>query len=77
MFLAVNKDGNILLNGQITDEDGLRAASKEALSKNADSQAIISADVDAAYGKVVKVIDILKSSGVERFAVQIEREETK
>jgi biopolymer transport protein ExbD len=75
--VAVNKDGNILLNGNITDEDGLRLAAKEALSKDAESQAIISADVTAAYGKVVKVIDILKSNGIEKFAVQIEREEKK
>ena len=75
--VAVNKDGNILLNGQIADEQSLSVAAKEALSKDVDSQAIISADVDAAYGKVVKVIDILKTAGVERFAVQIEREEKK
>lgn len=75
--VAVNKDGNILLNGQITDDEGLRVATKEALSKDADSQAIISADVEAAYGKVVRVIDILKSSGLEKFAVQIEKEEKK
>jgi biopolymer transport protein ExbD len=75
--VAVNKDGNILLNGQITDEDGLRLAAKEALGKDPQSQAIVSADVEAAYGKVVKVIDILKTSGVDRFAVQIEKEEKK
>ncbi|MBL7555994.1 MAG: biopolymer transporter ExbD [Bdellovibrionaceae bacterium] len=75
--VAVNKDGNILLNGQITDEDGLREAAKEALGKDPNSQAIISADVEAAYGKVVRVIDILKTNGVERFAVQIEKEEKK
>ncbi|MBL7546077.1 MAG: biopolymer transporter ExbD [Bdellovibrionaceae bacterium] len=75
--VAVNKDGNILLNGQITDEEGLRVAAKDALSKDADSQAIISADIEAAYGKVVRVIDLLKTSGVERFAVQIEKEEKK
>lgn len=75
--VAVNKDGNILLNGQITDEDGLRIAAQEALGKDPESQAIISADVEAAYGKVVRVIDILKTNGVERFAVQIEKEEKK
>jgi|JI10StandDraft_1071094.scaffolds.fasta_scaffold1524967_2 biopolymer transport protein ExbD len=75
--VAVNKDGNILLNGQITDEEGLRVAAKEALGKDPTSQAIISADVEAAYGKVVRVIDLLKSNGVERFAVQIEKEEKK
>jgi biopolymer transport protein ExbD len=73
--VAINKDGNILLNGQITDDEGLKAAIKETLSKSQDAQAIISADVDVKYGRVVKVIDLLKSSGLEKFAVQIEREQ--
>lgn len=75
--VAVNKDGNILLNGQLTDEAGLAQATKDTLAKNTEAQAIISADVEAAYGKVVKVIDILKTAGLEKFAVQIEREEKK
>ena len=72
--VAVNRDGNILLNGVLTDEEGLKAAAVEALKQNADAQAIISADVDVAYGRVVKVIDTLKSNGLEKFAVQIEKE---
>jgi biopolymer transport protein ExbD len=72
--VAVNRDGNILLNGVLTDEEGLKAAAVEALKQNTDSQAIISADVDVAYGRVVKVIDLLKTSGLEKFAVQIEQE---
>jgi len=75
--IAVNRDGNLLLNGALIDDEGLRKASAEALAQNADSQAIISADVEVAYGKVVHVIDLLKSSGLNRFAVQIEKEEPK
>ncbi len=72
--VAINKDGNILLNGQITDEEGLKSAIKSTLAQSQDAQAIISADVDVKYGRVVKVMDLLKSSGLEKFAVQIERE---
>ncbi len=72
--VAINRDGNILLNGAITDDEGLKAAALEALKTNPDAQAIITADVDVSYGRVVKVIDILKTSGLEKFAVQIEPE---
>jgi biopolymer transport protein ExbD len=72
--VAVNRDGNILLNGVLTDDEGLKTAAVEALKQNTDSQAIISADVDVPYGRVVKVIDLLKTSGLEKFAVQIEQE---
>jgi len=73
--IAINRDGNILLNGQITDDAGLQTAAKAALAKNPESQAILSADKDAVYGRVVKVIDLLKTAGLNKFAVQIEKED--
>lgn len=74
--IAVNKNGNILLNGQIVDEDQLRERAVQALATNSQSQAIIAADVEVAYGKVVRVIDLLKQAGLNKFAVQIEKKET-
>lgn len=73
--VAINKDGNFLINGQIADEAALEASAKAALSKNPDSQAIISADQEVIYGRVVKAIDILKTAGLNKFAVQIQRED--
>ncbi len=75
--IAVNRDGNILLNGVLADDETLKSAAAQALAKNSESQAIVSADVEVAYGKVVHVIDLLKSSGLNRFAVQIEHESKK
>jgi biopolymer transport protein ExbD len=73
--IAVNRDGNILLNGILTDEESLKNAASQALAKNSDSQAIISADEEVVYGKVVHVIDLLKTAGLNRFAVQIQKED--
>ena len=72
--IAVNRDGNILVNGQISDDASLKQLAQSALVQNPDAQAIIAADVDVSYGRVVKVIDILKTAGLNRFAVQIEKE---
>lgn len=69
--IAVNREGQILVNGVLTDEAGLQEAAKSALSENKDSQAIISADELVIYGRVVRVIDLLKGAGLNRFAVQI------
>lgn len=73
--VAINRDGNILLNGQITDDAGLATATKESLAINPLTQAVITADVEVVYGRVVKVIDLMKSVGLEKFAVQIEKQE--
>ncbi len=73
--VAINRDGNILLNGQITDDAGLATATKESLAIDPLTQAVITADVEVVYGRVVKVIDLMKSVGLEKFAVQIEKQE--
>jgi biopolymer transport protein ExbD len=71
--IAINESGTILLNGQPVDESGLKLAAQSALQADPQSQAIISADQESAYKNIVKVIDLLKSSGFERYALQIEK----
>lgn len=74
--IAVNRNGNILLNGEIADEEQLKAKAREVLAMNSESQAIIAADVEVAYGKVVRVIELLKEVGLNKFAVQIEKQKS-
>lgn len=71
--VAINKDGNIFINGQIADLEVLKQEALKAVQKDSGAQAIIGADKDVNYGRVVEVIDILKTNGLEKFAVQIEK----
>jgi biopolymer transport protein ExbD len=70
--VSINKDGQILINGQLASEEMLRDQVHQSLKSDPETQAIISADVDAAYGNVAKVIDIIKSAGLSHFALQVE-----
>ncbi len=56
-------------NGEKTDEMKVRAQIPELLAKNKDLQAIIAADKGIAYGDVVHVVDLVKSLGVHKFAL--------
>jgi biopolymer transport protein TolR len=73
--IAVTRHGQILLNGTMATEEAVTAAVKAALAKNPESQAIIAADGDARHADVVHAIDLVKSAGMNRFALQIERPE--
>ena len=44
--VAINKDGNILLNGQITDEEGLKKSIGETLAKSHNTQTIINTNIN-------------------------------
>lgn len=71
--IALTADGRINLNGSFVEEDQVQKVSAEEVSKNVDVQAIISADKDVPHGRVVGILDIVKSVGVKKFAISIEK----
>lgn len=73
--VAVNSAGVILLNGQPVSPEALQVEVKRALAANPETQAIISADTETQYGNVVRAIDLVKSAGLAKFAIQVEREQ--
>src|SRR3954466_584804 len=56
-------------NGEKTDETKVRQLIPDMLQKNKDLQAIIAADKGISYGDVVHVVDLVKTLGVHKFAL--------
>jgi biopolymer transport protein ExbD len=71
--VAITRQGQILLNGENMTLEDLKARSALAVQENKETQAVISADTEAKHGDVVQVIDALKSSGLHRFGLQIQK----
>ena len=71
--IVITKQGQIMVNGQLASDDVLKEEAKRVLQNNPEAQALISADIEARHGDVVHVIDLVKSSGLQKFAIQIER----
>jgi len=71
LTLSRDASGNVLLyaNGEKTDEPKVKAMIPEMLAKNKDLQAIIAADRGISYGDVVHIVDLVKSLGVHKFAL--------
>jgi biopolymer transport protein ExbD len=59
-------------NGKPTDEAGVRRLVPELLAKDRDLQAIVSADEGIDYGRVMHLVDVVKSLGVAKFALSTE-----
>ena len=73
LAVTLNKEGRLFLNGQpSSDEEVVRHIGVE-LPKNPDLQAIIAADKSVAHGDVIHVIDMVKRSGVHRFAISTDK----
>jgi biopolymer transport protein ExbD len=74
LAVVLTRDGVIYVDGVRRTEEELSARTREAVAKDKDTRAIISADRASLHGAVVRVIDLLKGAGVSRFAINIEKE---
>ena len=74
--ISVLTDGSLLLDGEPVSEPDLRAAVRAAKAKDKDVVCLIAGDSDAKHGAVTHVIDLVKTEGVAKFAINIEPIET-
>jgi biopolymer transport protein ExbD len=72
LAITLTHDGALYLNGKPTTPNGLREAVRVAVAADAKTQAIISGDKAVSHGRVVWVLDVVKSLGVASFAIQID-----
>lgn len=72
--ISLSSDGRISLNGNIVDQEEIKNKAIDEFSKNPDIQAVISADKDVAHGRVVELMDLVKSTGIKKFAISIEKQ---
>lgn len=73
LTISITSDGSLMLNGKPTDETSINQYAQQLASKRPDVQAIISADKDVPHGRVVGIIDAVKSGGVKKFAITIDK----
>lgn len=67
--VTVNEEGYLFVSGEAVSETELKARAEIELKKNSQLEAILTADKHLEYGQVVKVIDLIKSSGVQKIAI--------
>ena len=73
LIVTISKDGQTFANGKPVNDEALRSETTKMVSARPDLQAMISADKDTPHGAVINAIDIIKGSGVKKFAISIEK----
>lgn len=75
--LTLLATGDLLLDGVVVTEAGLRkalsTAKTEAKSAGVDVVCLVSAEKDVAHGRVVWLLDLVKSEGIGKFAININK----
>jgi biopolymer transport protein ExbD len=72
LAVTIAKDGAVFLNGERSSDAGIVAYIGGELPKNPELQAIIAADKAVSHGDVIHIIDLVKRSGVHKFALNVD-----
>lgn len=70
--VTLTKDGRLYLNGEEVTPAQLRTAVASAVKEDAKVTVLIAADKHTSHGRVVWVLDVVKSLGVTNFTIQID-----
>ena len=73
LAVTITKEGALLFNQKPIDESGLVDEFRQAKSKNKEPTLVVTADREAMHGDVVHVVDVAKSQGISKFAINVER----
>lgn len=71
--LVLTADEDLLLDGRLVERAELPARIEALRADDPKLQAVIAADKAVAYGRVVELIDLVKTNGITKFALNIER----
>src|SRR5262249_7334282 len=72
LAVTLTRAGALYLNGKPITPAGLREEVRAAMARDPKTQVIISGDKAVSHGRVVWVLDVVKSLGVASFAIQID-----
>ncbi len=67
--ISISRYGSLYLDNAIVTYESLKKRLKIIVGSNQNTSAIIKADKSVKYGEVVKVLDIVRKSGVSRVAL--------
>jgi biopolymer transport protein ExbD len=72
--VTITKEGHYLFNQKPIEEAGLIDEMRRAKTEKKDPSLVVTADKESYHGDVVHVIDLAKSQGITKFAINVERE---
>jgi biopolymer transport protein TolR len=73
LAIVIDREGRLYLNGRPTPDELIGQACKQAAEKDANAQAIIAADQNVKHGDVIRVIDLVRTNGLTRFAINVKQ----
>lgn len=69
--IVIDREGRLYLNGRPASDKIIGDTCAAAAAKDTNAQAIIAADQNVKHGDVIRVIDMVRTNGLTRFAINV------
>jgi len=76
LSIVLDRNNALYLNGKPSNASAIASACQAAAKVSPNAQAIIAADNDVRHGEVVKLIDLVRTNGLARFAINVKHAQT-
>src|SRR5437879_9909403 len=73
IVVAISRDGNIFLGNSELKKEDISSQVKDRISNRLDKTVYVKSDARAKYGRVVEVVDEIRSAGVDQLGLLTER----
>ena len=77
VIVAISRDGSVFLGNQRTELGDVTSQVRDRISGRLDKSVFIKSDARAKYGDVVRVVDKVRSSGVDSVGLLTDKIETR
>jgi biopolymer transport protein ExbD/biopolymer transport protein TolR len=74
--VGISRDGSIFLGNEKTPLDQIASLVRDRISNRTDKTVFVKSDARAKYGDVVKLVDEVRSAGVDNVGLLTDRIET-
>ena len=75
LAVTIDQKGQLFMNGEGVSEDAIRGFIRRERRRGVKLEAVIAADKGATHGRVVRIIDLVRSEGVTKFAINVLKRE--
>ena len=75
LAVTIDKAGKLYMNGESVAEPGIRGFIRKQRRRGAKLEAVIAADKAVEHGRVVRIIDLVRTEGVTKFAIHVLKRE--
>ncbi len=75
LTISIDREGQLYLDAEATSWEALGQEARRFAQAEAEPRAVIAADREVSHGQFIRVVDVLRTAGITRYAINVNPED--